>query len=275
MRLNGKCLALHERLIDEAEDKLGYARRSNASFFSAMSDAINCMLLYLLNEEVSAFHDNRYPLDKIVRNAMSLDVRSGENEYWKRAYQDVQELFRDRINHITGSYFLDFTVSSYSVFEYWMCKFYDDVRVRYPSKNTKKKRLCSLIQKFNRSEDADREIILDEIMRRCGSFVSGSEKITFIISHLSSKYPRNPSDDINTVLNYAARRHTVHNLGVHIHDSLQPIERNGKRLELEKNKAALLNDYTLLIDQCEQLVEIYEAAVKDLEITRVELLFKH
>lgn len=274
MRLNGKCLTLHERLINQAITKFGHTHQSNVSFFSTMSDSINCMLLYLLNEEVSASYDNRYPLDGIIKNAMNLDVREGETEYWLRAYEDVQELFRNRINSMTGSYFLDFTVSSYSVFEYWTCKVYDMVRDSYPSKEKKKKRLVCLIQKFIKSEDTGREEILDDIMSKCSSYVSSSEKINFILSHLSSEYPRQVKDDLNTIRNYGARRNTIHNLGEHIHASLEPIESNGKRLEVEKGKGSFTNDFTLLVDQCEQLVEIYKTILDDLKISDTGLILK-
>ena len=278
VRLIGKCSLLHKealgRITKNSNDNLGDA----ATFYSNMSDAVSCMVVYLLNEEISNM-SGRFAAQDILVNASADHYLHATDEIERRyitlAQQEIHDIFVNKINSITGSYFVDFTVSTFSAFEKWMCKIYPTLREKIPSKETKKKKLISLIEKFHKEKDEKkREKVLHDIMDKCGSHVSSAEMIDFVISAAKENYERNVDSDKNIVRFYGARRNTIHNFGVHRRESLKPITLKGKVLSLEEGHGAFTEDYRAIVDHCEELVDIYTAVVESLRIPKWTLYFE-
>jgi hypothetical protein len=278
MILKGKCLQYHNDLMLESCARFNLPSQfACSSFYSSMSDVIDVLLFFFLNDEVSASLPNRGPLGDILACAIDEHGEAVDGLFLQHACQDVQELFKNRTDFIIGSYFLDFTVSSFSVFENSICKVYEEVRERKPSKNGKVKALKKLLNKYKKmdepKEDEINEII-HKIMKGCSSYVSSAEKFDFVISMLDENYARSKKNDKETINMYRSKRNTIHNLGVHKHESLIPISIRSADILLEKGKPSYTEDYNSNIYICDELVEIYKSIVDNLALCQAESLFK-
>jgi hypothetical protein len=271
MVLKGKCLKYSHELMLESCSRFDFPSEFlGSNFFIAMSDAIDNLLFFFLNDEVSASLENRGPLGDILDCSINEHRAVGDFEYILYSYKDIQELFNNRTDFIIGSYFLDFTVSSFSVFEKWVCKAYEEVRKRKPSKSGKVKNLKKLLNQYNNtneSQESEREEILQKIMNSCSTYVSSAEKIDFVISMLSEHYSRCKVRDREIIKMYRSKRNTIHNLGIHDHESLEPINIRGIDIMLLQGNPSYTEDYNSNIYICDELVEIYKAMIDNLELS--------
>lgn len=269
--LKGKCLRYsneHVALTCSIIDLPAYFKATN--FFSGISDAIDNLLFFFLNDEVSASLDNRGPLGDIMTYALDNHAKEQDASSLRLAIPDTQELFRDRTDFMIGSNFLDFTVSSFSVFEKWVSNLYVEIRDRKPSKNKKSKELEKLINRYNESDNSERQTIIKKIMDSCSSYVSSSEKIEFSISMLTNDYERDVKRDRDIIRLYRSQRNTIHNLGVHNHKSIEPISIQGIELGLKEGLPSFTEDFNSDIYICDELVEIYRAMIRDLKPDRID-----
>ena len=269
MVLKGKCLKYNNDHIHDACEKFDLPSNFSASsFYSSMSDAIDNLLFFFVNDEVSASLDNRGPLGDIL--ACSLEEHASENDgkYLEHSIPDIQELFKNRTDFIIGSNFLDFTVSSFSVFEKWLCNIYDELRIRKPSKNKKVKELKKLISKYNSIDEnnaQERDNLITKLMGSCSSYVSSSEKIDFALSLLTNSYERDIDQDREIIKMYRSKRNTIHNLGVHNHKSLKALNVQGVDVQLEQGRPSFTEDYNSNIYMCDEIVEIYQSMIRNLK----------
>jgi hypothetical protein len=193
----------------------------------------------------------------------------------KAARTDIEDVFNSRMNFITSSNFVDFTVSSYSVFEKWMGKLYEAVKSTNPSSGRKKRELENLIARHGKAADQEtRDKILEKIMGNFSSYVSGAEMINFVLSKTNDEYPRDKVSDRNIIEFYGARRNTIHNVGVHNRKTLEPINIKGKEIKLEQSKPAFTADFNTLINHCEELFDIYVAVLINLKLPEMTLLLE-
>ncbi|WP_152986400.1 hypothetical protein [Aeromonas allosaccharophila] len=264
--LKGKCLDYSEKHIEsvcQSRDLPCIFNRSD--FFGDMSCAIDDLLLYFLNDEVSASLENRGPLGDIINQALNIHKKPEDAKLIELAFHDVQNLFMNRTDFMIGSYFLSFTVNSFSVFEKWVCNLYGEIKGRTPPTNKKENELIKLIQKYNSAKESEKENILNAIMKNCSSFVSSSEMIEFCLSRLTSAYDRNKENDMSLVRLYRDKRNTIHNLGIHKKKSVSPINIKGINIELNEGMPSFTEDFNSNIYMCEELVEIYAAMLRDLK----------
>jgi len=254
MMLKGKCLQYHNDLIRSIiiNEPIFFSK----TFYSSMSDTIDNLLFFFLNDEVSASLDNRGPLGDII------DCE--DFPLYKLVNSDVEKLFQERTDFIIGSYFLDFTVSSFSVFEKWICNMYEELRPRKPSKGKKAKRLEKLIEQYYQtSSPSEKSLILEKIMVGCSAYVSSSEKIEFCMSRLTNDYKRDVKKDKKIINLYRNQRNTIHNLGVHKNKSIEPISIKGIDMDLKEGLPSFTEDRNSHIYICDELVEIYRAMCQD------------
>jgi len=61
------------------------------------------------------------------------------------AIADLPDLFHSRTNFIIESCFLDFVIGTYSAFELFMGRIYDQLRPKYPRSGKQEKRVAALI----------------------------------------------------------------------------------------------------------------------------------
>jgi len=244
------------------------------NFFSGISDAIDNLLFFFLNDEVSASLDNRGPLGDIMASALENHGKKIDLPSIELAVPDIQELFRERTDFMIGSNFLDFTVSTFSVFEKWTSNIYEELREREPSKNKKAKEVKKLIKKYNASDDLGKEQVVRKIMDNCSSYVSGAEKIEFSMSMLTDEYKRDIKRDKAIVKLYRSQRNTIHNLGVHNHKSVEPISINNIELSLEEGFPSFTKDFNSNIYICDELVEIYRAMIENFKPNKINSLIE-
>ncbi|MFL0933959.1 hypothetical protein ACJO14_23805 [Vibrio parahaemolyticus] len=276
MVLKGKCLKYDIEHMENCSRQFQIQPRVEYnSFFSAMSDVIDNMLFFFVNDEVSSALPNRGPLGDILACALELHHESKDEVYLDYSITDVQDLFCNRTDFIIGSYFLDFTIGSFSVFEKWMDIAYSEVRERKPSKNSKKKRLKSYISSYNKCDnDKRKNEILEQIMSNCSSYVSGSQKIDFVVSLIDENYTRDKERDTHIISMYRNKRNTIHKLGVHMHNSVAPLVVRGVEIKLEQGKPSFTEDYNSAIYLCDELVELYRAVIDNLKLSKPESLFE-
>lgn len=273
--LKGKCLKYsneHTALACSVIDLPEFF--SSTNFFSSMSDSIDISLFFFLNDEVSASLDNRGPLGDIMACALEEHGKEQDASSLRLAVSDTQELFRDRTDFMIGSSFLDFTVSSFSVFEKWVCNLYGEVRERKPTKNKKLKELDKLISRYNETDVSERSVIAQKIMDSCSSYISSSEKIEFSMSMLTDGYERDAKRDRDIINLYRSKRNTIHNLGVHAHKSIGPINIQGIELGLKEGMPSFTKDFNSSIYMCDELVEIYRAMIRDLKPEKANSLIE-
>ena len=87
------------------------------NFFTAISDQIDTLLIYFLNDEISASLDERGPLRSLIE-----EVKKDHyiDEHFKRlqyAESDLPNLFANKTDFIIGSNLLDFKVNTFSAFK--------------------------------------------------------------------------------------------------------------------------------------------------------------
>ena len=273
--LKGKCLRYNNeqmQLVYSLFDPPAFFLSNN--FFSNMSDAIDSLLFFFLNDEVSESLHNRGPLGDIMASAVESHGEEIDLPSIRLAVPDIEELFRERTDFMLGSNFLDFTVSTFSVFEKWISNIYEELRERKLSKNKKAKKVKKLIRKYNASDDLGKEQVVREIMENCSSYVSGSEKIEFSMSMLTDEYKRDINRDKAIVKLYRSQRNTIHNLGVHNHKSVAPISINNIELSLEEGLPYFTEDFNSNIYICDELVEIYRAMIENLKPNKINSLIE-
>ena len=278
MRLKARCLAEHLGLVQAAEVIYDFKRTEEGSFFSNLSDQIDVMLVCLLNQNFNRKYSYKEYLEPIILKSFQ-EFHKTQNEgleiALKMARDDLDDVFNNRLNFITSSSLVDFTVSTYSVFEKWMGKLYSKVIEHHPRSEKKKADLIKLIDKFGKEEDkTKKDNILNKIMKDCSSYVSSGEQIQYILLRLDDEYPRDVKEDDLLIRHYAARRNTIHNVGIHIRESLPPLQINGKEIRLEQGKAAYAEDFNSLIEHCEKLLDIYGAVQVNLKIFDINLWFE-
>ncbi|MFP5515571.1 MAG: hypothetical protein ACLGJC_21105 [Alphaproteobacteria bacterium] len=274
--LKGKCLNYNQELLAVICDKFDLPPEfAGSTFFTAMSDVLDVLLFIFLNEEVSASLEKRGPLGDIL--AKSIERHYTESDHTYLSYcDDIQHMFSKRVDFVIGSCLLDFTVSSFSVFEKWVCSAYEEVRQRRKSSNKKIAKLRKMIGKYNSItvSSPEKELALKRIMDNRSSYISGFEKINFTMSKVDHNYLREKQKDLETIEMYSKMRNTIHNLGIHINKQQYASNTNNCRAKLEPGKAYYTDTYSHNIHLCNELVEIYKAMICSLDLCSLSSLIE-
>ncbi|MFC3625190.1 hypothetical protein ACFOKJ_03395 [Vogesella amnigena] len=249
--LKARCLRLDDAL------RIHFNNTEPAmTFFGAISLATDNLLLALMNDEVAACMNERGPTRALIESIKNA-ARKKEVELPKLAIDDLPDLFSNRTNFIIGSSFLDFVVGTYSAFEMFMGRIYQQLRPMYPRSGKQEKRIEKLIEKYNNTEAEEKQEALRCIIKAGGDFVSGAEKIDFVMSKLSEFYTRDITKDRGTIQFYANVRNSIHNLGksASTKDFRHPTK--GVDLTLLSGQPLFSHDYSDITRLCGDIVEIY------------------
>ncbi|WP_147459023.1 hypothetical protein [Pseudomonas sp. AOB-7] len=227
-----------------------------SNFFTTMSNQIDLLLVYFINDEISASLHERGPLSEL-RDELIADFYQDED--FKRleiAKQDLFELFGARTDFIIGSNFLDFTVNTFSTFEHYVDELYEELIQIEPRSNKKEIELVKLIEIYSSELDEDKKKCALEKIKGVNFYVSSAEKISYVFSKCNmDKQVRSELRDF--LDHYRSQRNTVHNLGIHKGKS-KSIEVDGIEIKLDESNPSFTENYNSAIFACRKLMDIYE-----------------
>lgn len=228
-----------------------------ASFFMAIVGAVDCLLFAQINEEATACLEKGGAIGDLIVSVVEDAKNAGiSDDRIKLAVDDMERLFRDRGEYVRGSLYLDFIVGTYSAFEFYMAKIYDQIRIEHPSSNSKLQKLKKLIEKYNTAEGEDKDRLLNDIAD-VNTYLSGREKIDFVLSKLPKNESRAGLDYLSTVSFYSRARNSIHNLG--FSSAASDVKYSIEERELTHNagEALFTEDRSDIVRLCKKLVEIY------------------
>lgn len=262
--LKGSCLEHQEQLEKKYSLDNGM---QYTSFFLAISDEADALIYNFVNDEAASCFVERGPTERIFdvileRNRKREDFPS----LWKanEDYQSATYHYRDRY---VGRCYLDFTIGTYSAFEFWMSKIYVALRAKEPELPSKRKiKLKEFIEQYNGTTDETLREQLLEKMGKVGGGQSGAGEIDFVFSKINSYKRPSMKDDRQFIKSYAALRNTVHNMGV----SKAPIDYELKGEDFHITLPSGLSSYKLdhsdSARMCAELARIYAAVINSLNI---------
>ncbi len=231
-----------------------------SNFFTAMSNQIDLLLVYFINDEISASLHERGPLSEL-RDELIADFYKEED--FKRleiAKQDLFELFGERTDFIVGSNFLDFTVNTFSTFEHYVDELYEELTQIEPRSNKKEIELVKLIEKYSSETEKEKKKCTLEKIKGVSFYISSAEKISYVFS--KCKIDKLKRSELREFLDhYRSQRNTVHNLGIHKGKS-NAIEVDDIEIKLDESKPSFTENYNSAIFACRKLMETYEIMLK-------------
>lgn len=228
-----------------------------SNFFTAISDQVDPLLIYFINDEISASLLERGPLIRLIKEVKDSHYNDKHFKRLQYAENDLQDLFANRTDFIIGSNLLDFKVNTFSAFEKHVDELYEKLLLKKPRSDKKEKKLVELIGKYSESSDNDEKYLILEKIKRISFYVSSSEKIEYVL--YKSGIQKEEADVARTFLNfYRNQRNTIHNLGVHKGES-QAVIVNDIEIALENGEPSFTENHNSAIFACHKLMDIYES----------------
>jgi len=161
--LKGHLLAMHHNANNFSEYN---------NFFTAISNQADTLLIYFINDEISASLHERGPLRKLIKDVRSIHYI---DEHFKRleyAESDLHELFANRTDFVIGSNILDFKVNTFSAFEKYIGELYDKLLSNQQRSDKKEKKLIKLIGEYSESHNEEaRQSILEKIKKFLSTYL--------------------------------------------------------------------------------------------------------
>ncbi|MGW8304700.1 MAG: hypothetical protein ACWGIK_02600 [Achromobacter pulmonis] len=238
-----------------------------SNFFTTISDQVDPLLIYFINDEISASLLERGPLRDLIEEVKNENYR---DEHFKRlqyAESDLQDLFSKRTDFIISSNLLDFKVNTFSAFEKSIDELYEKLLLSNPRSDKKEKKLIELIRKYSESDNKEEKTSLLNSIKKISFYVSGSEKIEYVLS--KSGMQNNEADDARTFLKfYRNQRNTIHNLGIHKGEN-QSVDVNHIEITLKSGGPSYTANYNSEIFACHKLMDIYESMHRGITGERV------
>lgn len=227
------------------------------TFFSHFSNVVDVPLLYIMNDELSDFLNNRGPIEKLLE-----ECRACEDDEVTASVDDMKDLFINRADFLIGSLLLDFYVNAFSTFEKWMCSAYDFIKAQYPSSDSRRKKLIKYIEKYvavKDDEDAKNDLLL-KIMNKCSSYISSMDKIKYVIKKIDEKCDdyRSREQDIELIEFLSRVRNTVHTGGYNLTENSYSIIYSGEKYTLNSGEVFISNDHSKSILLWNRIIEIYK-----------------
>lgn len=235
------------------------------SFYSDFRDVCDLPLFFLINEEISNAHgrDHLQKLIKQVFKSKSFTAYSQDENKQQREdhqYNDIIELVKYRYNGIVGSAMLDFTVSSFSVFDRWINVLYEKACCEHKDRIIKSriKKVSAHLEKYKQSSaEHSAEEISKKILSIPGNFISLPDKVSGIYKLIDKKsYAGDFRKDIDIINFLSRKRNTVHNLGEHRGQN-QTITVDGIDHELWTGKPAHSASWLNSLELIGHLIKIY------------------
>ncbi|MFT5717184.1 MAG: hypothetical protein ACI9T7_001370 [Oleiphilaceae bacterium] len=266
----------HEESLAENLSSLNFSY-SMSCFYRHVVTICDQSLMFFMCSEVSNSIKAR-PLPKLIDRLF--EGRHYSNEYKiygdqkrfpnsvsEQSIADIRSLFVERYDSTVEAHMLDFQISMFSAFEFWITKISEgfENEISDKIKKSRIKQYEKEVKKYHSaSEDSDKIKIISKIMRLPGEFVSFPDKINFIYGMVDKNlYPRDIKQDKAVIDFLRAGRNTVHNGGIHKGNELEVIF-NGVTHKLEPNKPGKHEDFSDLIRLCGDLVDIYATIVRSI-----------
>lgn len=240
----------------------GFKEGENYSnFYSAMSDQIDLLLSYYINDEITASLDGRGGLVDLIAETINDYYEKEHSKRLEFAENDLKTLFKWKTDFLVSSSLLDFTVSTYSVFECYVDKLYEQLISIHPRSNRKEEHLISLIRKCPPDASDEKMYELVDKIKKISFYVSGSEKINYVIS--KSKLSEEEKKEAREFVSfYGSQRNTIHNLGVNKGKSKSMVV-EGIDITLDAGRPSYTDNHSSTFFACRRLMEIYEKIHKD------------
>lgn len=244
------------------------------SFYSGFRDVCDLPLFFLINEEISNSHErNLFPplMEQVFKNDRFVSGTCEQGDEWPlravRHRQDLENLLVFQYNEVFASSLLDFIVSAFSVFEYWIDRLYTTVCKDHENR-VLESRIAGIskeLKKYAASPTEDAlKTIAQKILSKTGKFISFPDKINGICEHIDkNKYQRDLKKDLEIVSFISRQRNTVHNLGTHRGADVRIIL-DGVEHFLEKGKPQKSESWVHTLGLVGQLIEIYTAILLSL-----------
>lgn len=227
-----------------------------SNFFTAISNQIDLLLVYFINDEISASLHERGPMTELRDELINELYKNEDFKNLQYANNDLFDLFANRTDFIIGSSFLDFKVNTFSAFESYVDELYEELLSIEPRSNRKENELVKLIDKYNFESDLNKKKFALEKINGMNFYISSAEKISYVLSKCEME--KEEQIKVKEFLDYyRSQRNTVHNLGVH-KGKPQAIVIGGIEINLEQDQPAFTSDHNSAIFACQRLMEIYE-----------------
>lgn len=272
--LNGICEINHEILIENYDLEEGEI----VSFFSAIVDIANLVLTWEINDEITASLYNRGPIKELMGEIiqdLNQDLVESKNVRLIKGCKIAVSNACEKTFHgvytdaLKGSLFLDFIVSTYSAFEYWVCKIYDDLFDVDEILNSRKKKI---VKKFFGNliniDESQKKELADQIVKEHCAHISSRIKIDKVISEARNKRKEDPNlieitnRDLELVTFYGCLRNSIHNLGEHS----KTIDISFYDVKIEKGKASYFSDHSDNVRLCIDLCKLYCKILNNLDL---------
>jgi len=227
-----------------------------SNFFTAISDQIDIIIIYFINDEISASLHERGPLIKLLDELIIEHSKNEDLEKLKISKNDLPNLFSNKTDFVIGSSFLDFKVNTFSAFELYVSDIYEELILKNPRSNKKEQKLIKLIEKYAKAECDDKKSSLLKQIKNISFYISSSEKIDYVLSRCKGMEVQ--INEIREFVSfYRNQRNTVHNLGINKGKS-QSVTVDGIEINMEKNKPSYTSSHNSAIFACRKLMNIYE-----------------
>ncbi|TQK03495.1 hypothetical protein [Herbaspirillum sp. SJZ107] len=247
------------------------------SIYSSFRDVCDLPLFFLINEEISNA-GGRDALRSVISQALESKSAASSTEPSEplnpprsaRHFQDLEYLFVYQYNEVLASLILDFTVSAFSTFEFWINRLYEHICVDYQVAliDRRIEKISKEFQKYAKSPDEEKLAkATQKMLSQPGRFVSFPDKLNGILKSIDQEiYPRNIAEDREIVDFISKLRNTVHNLGIHRGPSISIIVGGAQHILLE-NKPKQSGTWIDHLKLISQLVEIYTGLLSSLKDT--------
>lgn len=250
---------------------------SYSSFYSSFKDVCDLPLFFLLNEEVSNEHERDF-VPEILLEAINsekfksmYDKESGSKSHGGNIHiEEIRHLLSQNYNQIVGSMMLDFSVSSFSVFEYWIDYFYNKLCQNHKHEILQKRRNEKRIIIEKNKDNID--VCLDKISKIPGDFISFPDKLSGVLSFVKKEnYKRDLKHDRKIIDFLSKKRNAVHNLGIHRGADYE-LQHKGVDFVLKQDEPIKCDSWVDCLAITGELIKIYTAIIAsiDLEERQVE-----
>ncbi len=245
--LKGELLYMHQKVSND---------KKYSNFFTAISDQIDTLLIYFINDEISASLYERGPFSSLIEEVKKDHYSVRDFKCLEYAESDLPNLFANKTDFIIGSNFLDFKVNTFSVFEKYIDELCEKLLLSNPRSNKKEEKLIKLIESYSESNSTlEKEVCLKKI-KKISFYVSSAEKIEYVLS--KSGYQKLEMNKARAFLKfYRNQRNTIHNLGVHKGESESETVKDIE-IRLDTGKPIYTKNHNSAIFSCRELMGIYE-----------------
>lgn len=259
MLLKSRCLRQDDAL------RIAFEFRGAAtSFFASIAGAVDCLMFLLINDEANDCLEERGPIrDLLASIEHDAQVNGLPHSSIRAAVEDMAPLFRDRTSYVVGSAYLDFVVSTFSAFEMFMARVYEQLRCQQASSDSRLEQLKKLIANYNAASDEEKESALLRISKIKSDYVSGREMIDFVLSRQPKQSERDRRKDRSTVAFYANARNSIHNLGKSRAKEDFRYDADGLDLTHAAGCALSTSDRSHIVYLCSELVDIYSEVIAE------------